>query len=224
MSGADKQPSNTLRAVDDLRALIFSGRLAAGTDHLETELADMLGMSRTPVREATRIVEAQGLLEIRPRKGVRILALSARDMDEIYVVLTELESLAAALAAEAGHGPEDLRPLRASIEDMETSLAVEDREAWAEADERFHQELVRLSGNSRIMEIVSKYNDQVRRARAMTLHIRPLPVRSNADHRAVYDALMRGDAAEARRIHWQHRTNARHVLTDILKKFGLQRL
>lgn len=57
-------------------------------------------MSRTPVREATLLLEAQGLLEVRPRKGVRILSLYADDMHEIYQVLTELESLAAFLAAE----------------------------------------------------------------------------------------------------------------------------
>ena len=68
-------------------------------------------MSRTPVREATLILESQGLLEVRPRKGVRISALSADDMREIYEVLTELESLAASLAAEAHYSEEQLAKL-----------------------------------------------------------------------------------------------------------------
>jgi DNA-binding GntR family transcriptional regulator len=83
------QPNSSI-AVTQLRDLIFSGKLGAGTDHLESELAQALGMSRTPVREAVLMLEAQGLLEVRPRKGVRIKPVSPSDMAEIYDVLTEL--------------------------------------------------------------------------------------------------------------------------------------
>ena len=88
--------SNTQQAQERLRDLIFDGDLAAGTDHLETELADRLGLSRTPIREALVALEAQGLVDIRPRKGVRIRPVSPSDMAEIYDILTELEALAAA--------------------------------------------------------------------------------------------------------------------------------
>jgi len=88
------KPSNTAQAASRLRALVFSGDLAAGSDHLESELADRLGLSRTPVREALLVLESQGLVDIRPRKGVRIRHVSPKDMAEIYDVLTELESLA----------------------------------------------------------------------------------------------------------------------------------
>ncbi len=216
--------SNTRRAVHDLRELIFSGELAAGTDHLESELAERLNMSRTPVREATLMLEAQGLLEVRPRKGVRILALSADDMDEIYEVLTELESLAAALAADAQYCKKDLNILAQSIDDMEVAVTNEDRVAWAKADADFHHELVRLSKNSRIMAIVSNFNDQVRRARMTTLHIRPLPQKSNEEHRALYDAIVSGDSKAAREIHWNHRTSARKMLTELLDSHGLKRV
>jgi DNA-binding GntR family transcriptional regulator len=96
----DTKPlSNTQRAINELRHLIFTGALPAGSDHLESELAERLGMSRTPVREAALTLDGQGLLEMRPRKGVRILPVSVEDMGEIYDVLTELESLAAEQAA-----------------------------------------------------------------------------------------------------------------------------
>ncbi|MEL7133859.1 MAG: winged helix-turn-helix domain-containing protein, partial [Pseudomonadota bacterium] len=64
--------TNVERAVSALRRMIFSGELPPGSDHLETELADTLGMSRTPVREAALILQAQGLVELRPRRGIRI--------------------------------------------------------------------------------------------------------------------------------------------------------
>lgn len=208
--------------MDGLKQLIFSGELSAGSDHLESELAERLGMSRTPVREATLMLAGQGLLEVRPRKGVRILSLSVADMDEIYELLTELESLAARRAANAGFPNSALKKLAASIEDMEKALQKGDRETWAQADEDFHCELVRLGGNSRVISILANFNDQVRRARSMTLFIRPLPVKSNTDHRAVLEAISDGDADAAFRIHHEHRSNARKMLVELLEKHHLK--
>lgn len=217
-----KQKSNSHKAVDELRSLIFSGELAAGSDHLETELAQRLGMSRTPVRDATLILASQGLLEVRPRKGVRISSLSAQDMHEIYEVLTELESLSAAQAASQNHSARALAKLTKSVEQMEHALAQENRADWASADEAFHTELVRLGGNSRIAAIVEKFNDQVRRARTMTLHMRPMPHQSSKDHRALLDAIAKGDANAAQNIHRAHRKSARIMMTDLLAQMGLK--
>lgn len=223
MLDASKPKTITTQAMEQIRQLIFDGELAAGSDHLESELAGRLGMSRTPVREATLMLAQQGLLEVRPRKGVRIATLSLKDMEEIYAVLTELESLAAAEAAARRYTDEDLADLKGSIEAMDDALAREDREACAEADDMFHSELVRLGGNSRVQTIVSMMGNQVRRARAMTLFIRPLPLKSNEDHRSVYDAIRSGDAARAREHHRRHRQHAREVLIDLLKKHRLSR-
>ena len=224
MLEAPKPKTITTRAMEQIRQLIFDGELAAGSDHLESELADRLGMSRTPVREATLMLAQQGLLEVRPRKGVRIATLSLKDMEEIYAILTELESLAAEEAAAKGYSEEDLATLQQAIEAMEGALAREDREGWAVGDNAFHEELVRLGGNSRVETIVSMMANQVRRARAMTLYIRPLPVKSNEDHRAVYDAIRQGDAPAARERHRSHRRHAREVLIELLKKHKLYQL
>jgi len=219
---AAKTKSSSQKAVDELRELIFSGELPAGSDHLETELAEMLGMSRTPVRDATLILASQGLLEVRPRKGVRILSLSAEDMHEIYEVLTELESLSAARAAEKNYSAKDLAALAKTVTDMDAALAREDRTAWAMADEEFHKELVRLGGNTRTAAIVENFNDQVRRARALTLKIRPMPHQSSKDHGALFDAISRGDAKAAHQIHWDHRDSARKLITSLLEQLGLR--
>jgi len=101
VSKEPKQQSATHTAMHKIRQLIFSGDLVADSNHLETELATRLGMSRTAVREATLILQAQGLLEVQPRKGIKIKAISVQDMAEIYEVLTELECLAAKRAAES---------------------------------------------------------------------------------------------------------------------------
>lgn len=219
---ASKMLSSSHRAVEELRQLIFSGELAAGSDHLESELAERLNMSRTPVREAALALEAQGLLEMRPRKGVRIMALSPHDMREIYEILTALESVAAQNAAKIQYDETALKGLARAIDDMDSALAADDLRAWANADDRFHSELVQLGGNSRIVSVVAMMADQVRRARAMTLFIREIPHQSNLDHRHVLDAIRRGDADEAYRIHHTHRTQARSTLLTLLDKHQLR--
>lgn len=224
MDGSTKPMSNSQRAVQELRRLIFSGELGAGSDHLESELAERLGMSRTPVREAALTLAAQGLVEMRPRKGVRILALSPADMRDIYDVLTELESLSAENAARMGYSERELAALGKAINDMDSALAGEDLEAWAIADDQFHSELVRLGKNSRVQAIAAMMVDQVRRARAMTLQFRPLPLKSNEDHRGVLEAIRAGDADEARQIHYAHRTHAKDMLLGILEKYRLLHL
>jgi DNA-binding GntR family transcriptional regulator len=219
-----KSKSNSAIAVEQLRQLIFSGELPAGSNHLESELALRLGMSRTPVREAALTLEGQGLLEVRARNGVRILPISVQDMTEIYDVLTELESMAAANAATRQYDAADLAALEQTISDMDAALSADDREAWAAADDRFHTELVRLGGNSRVVSIVGLMADQVRRVRAVTLHMRPVPLQSNKDHRGVLDAIADSDAKRARDIHYTHRAAAKDTLIKLLTQNRLHML
>lgn len=218
---AVKTLSSSHRAMEELRQLIFSGELAGGSNHLESELALRLNMSRTPIREAALALEAQGLLEMRPRKGVRILAISPDDMREIYEVLTALESVAASRAANAGYKEDELAGLARAIDDMDDALENDDRRSWADADDRFHSELVRLGGNARIQNVVAMMADQVRRARTMTLFMRDKPHKSNQDHRQVLNAIREGQADVAYRIHHAHRTQAQSTLLELLDRHQL---
>jgi DNA-binding GntR family transcriptional regulator len=221
MPNRENALSSTSIAIEKLRELIFSGHLSPGSDHLESELATQLGMSRTPVREALLRLETQGLLEVRPRKGVRITPLSARDMAEIYDVLTELESLAVANAASRNLTNEDLTVLDRAINDMDTALVLDQREDWAAADDAFHKELVRLGDNSRVRMITEMMSDQVRRARLVTLYMRPTPTKSNDDHRQVVDAIRAEDPVTAQKIHRQHRIAAKEILIGLLDRHHL---
>lgn len=214
MGGRTK--SNTIAAMEKLRGLIFSGELAPENNYLESELAERLGMSRTPVREASLMLAGMGLLHIQPRKGVRINGITAHDMSLIYEVLTELECLSVRRAAQAGYNKADLAHLYGCIDAMDAAIAKDDRQAWAINDEAFHDELVRLGDNLHANQIVRQYNDRVRHARNLTLDIRPLPVQSNQDHRAVCEAIFRGNVKEAEEVHRTHRAYARVMLTDLL--------
>ncbi len=221
---SQRMPSQTQRATAALRDMIINNRLPAGSSYLETELADMLDMSRTPVREAAVVLESLGLVEVRPRRGVRILPLAAHDMEEIYEVLTELEGLAADQAARRGLSSEEESAIRAALDDMDRALEKEDREAWADADRRFHELLVALSTNHRLKAIVASYNDQVQRARMLTLRLRPTPTQSNHDHRELFDAILAGDGKRARELHTIHRSRAKKVIIDLLHTHGFHQV
>lgn len=224
MPEKERQSSATLLAVDELKRLIFTGELSADSNHLESELASRLGMSRTPVREAALRLEALGLLQVRPRKGVRITALSEQDMNDIYDLLIQLEGHAAALAAQAGYSIHELSGLRDTIRDMEAALWMDDRATWAVADEAFHDELLRLGGNSRLSGFVSVLNDQVRRARNTTLNLRNSLASSNEDHQRIYRAVLNGDSVLARELLVEHRRRAAGTLIELLQQMGLKRV
>lgn len=212
------------KAYRELRARILDGSLPTGEQFTEEELASTLHMSRTPTREAMLRLAAEGLVEVRPRHGMRVKPVSTVDMREIYEVLTALESTAAALAAARIDQGDSIRQLRTAIADMDAALGRDDLVAWAAADERFHILLVAAAGNSRLSELVQTYVGQSHRVRMLTLRLRPKPVMSNRDHEAVVDAVEAHDARRAREIHFAHREESGRMLVELLASHGLKRL
>ncbi len=219
-----RQQSATLAAAEKIRDLIFSGELVADSNHLETELADRLGMSRTPVREATLMLQATGLLEVKPRKGIKVNGLSTNDIAEIFDVIEELECMSAKSAALANYDDGELVNMQKAIDAMDNALNQEDRQAWAIADEAFHNELVRLGNNSRVEHFASYANDQIRRARSITLNMRPLPTKANQMHRKVYQAIRKGDVKAATETHRKHTSETKELLINLLDSAGLKRI
>lgn len=216
--------SNTQRAYSELKRRILDNEMAAGYQALEQELAELLGMSRTPVREALIRLANEGMVEVRPRHGMRVLPISARDMREIYDVLTSLESTAAELVARNGVSQERLETLNRALRDMDDALATDDMHAWARADERFHELLVEYCGNERLRAMVRTCWDQAHRVRMATLRMRPKPLDSTKEHAQVVDTIARQDADAARRIHRNHRVRAGRMLIEILNTHGIHQL
>jgi DNA-binding GntR family transcriptional regulator len=211
-------------AYQRLKQRILDNEYAPGTQVLEQDLASDLGLSRTPVREALIRLQQEGLVEVVPRHGMRVLPLSPRDMREIYTVLTSLEPTAAELLAARRPSAQEIAPLVDACTAMETALAVDDRLAWAKADETFHRVLVELCGNRRLASMVMTVWEQSHRARMFTLKLRPLPVESTREHRAALEAILAGDAMRARDIYRAHRERARDSLMAIIEQYGLSQL
>jgi DNA-binding GntR family transcriptional regulator len=212
------------RAHGTIKRRILSNALRPDQRVLEQDLAAAFGMSRTPVREALIRLEQEGLVEILPRRGMRVLPISAVDMAEIYELLTALEGHAAERLAERKPTPESVTPLTRALERMEAALEAGNLKAWARADDRFHRQLVALAGNRRLAEMARTVFDQAHRARMATLHLRPWPGPSNKDHRALVRAILKGDARRARAIHTRHRHRAMTMLLALLERHDLRGL
>jgi DNA-binding GntR family transcriptional regulator len=212
------------RAYRKLKRLILDNELSANAQLLELDAAAQLKMSRTPIREAMIRLQQEGMVEIKPRHGMRVLPVSPDDMREIYEVLTGLEGTAAWSVANRGLSKDELGLLRACIKNMDIALEKDDLKAWAAADEQFHSLLITFSGNSRLINMVTQLSDQAHRARVLTLRLRPKPIASNRDHEALVEAIAAKAPEKARRIHFEHRSRAGKMLIDVLNRFGLGKL
>ena len=211
-------------AYEQIRRRILDNAWPPGHRALEQEVALALGMSRTPVREALARLRNEGLVEIIPRHGMRVLPVSATDMQEIYQILTALECMAAELLAARKPGAKELEPLVVATKAMDKALKADDLEAWAGADEQFHRHLVDLAGNRQLQATALNYWDRAHRARMFSLRLRPKPVNSTQEHMQMVERLRAGDAEGAARVTRAHRERARHELVAIFERFKLAQM
>jgi DNA-binding GntR family transcriptional regulator len=210
--------NNTTRAYREIRRRILNSEMAAGKQYLEQELAEMLGMSRTPVREALIRLSDEKLVEVRPRHGARVLSISASDMAEIYEILTELETTAIRRVATNGLSDADVAALDAGCIQMVAAAKAGDNGAWIQLDQDFHLRLMAAAGNARMVEIVRGLLDQVHRVRRQALVQYQAQHASNTEHAALMDAIRRRDPKEAERLQRAHRQRIESVLVSQLKQ------
>ena len=204
-----------------IRQRILDNVYPAGYRALEREFAEDLSLSRTPVREALLRLQSEGLIELIPRHGARVLPVSAGDMREIYDVLTALESMAAEIVTRRRPSAAELRPLSSASREMVEALRNNDLDAWARADEHFHRQLLELAGNSVLIQTVQLLWDRAHRARMVTLRLRPRPVHSTKEHNAIVEAIRAGDPEATVRLYRSHRQRASMELLAILEKARL---
>ncbi len=207
-----------------LRQLILDNKWPPGYQATEQDVASQLGMSRTPVREALMRLQQDGLVSVIPRHGMRVLPVSMSDMREIYDILTSLESTAAELAASRHLSEDQIGGLEKATADMDKALAEDDLERWAQADARFHEQLLELGGNQMLKSVVLNLIDRAHRVRMLTLKMRPKPVNSTREHAELVQAIREGDREKARNIHRAHRERAGIELLALLERLGLNHL
>ena len=212
------------KAYEAIKERILDNTWPPGFQAFEPQVADALDMSRTPVREALLRLENEGLVRMIPRRGMYVVPLSPDDMRDIYDVLAALESMAAELLARRIPSEQELSPMENSLEEMDAALAKNDLTAWAKADATFHHTLLDLCRNNRLATMAFTVWDQAHRARMISLKLRPLPVDSTNEHRAVLNAIRSGNWEEAKRIQYEHRRRGKELVLNALKRFGLPQL
>jgi DNA-binding GntR family transcriptional regulator len=184
------------RVRDHLRQEILSNRLAPGAHLQEESIADQLGISRAPVREALRLLAAEDLVTIAPRRGAVVKALSAEDFRAAYQVREALETLAIRLAVPRMTDT-DRRALRGLYQQMADAAARGDAERFGEANAAFHIYIVERCGNARLVETYKHLKNQMRQYRWWSVALRGAPEGPLAEHAAILDAIERGDLEAA---------------------------
>jgi DNA-binding GntR family transcriptional regulator len=200
--------------VDDLAALlqerILSGAIPTGTWLRQERLAAEFGVSRTPVREALRGLQAQGMVDVVPNRGALVCGPTLRDIRETYAVRAELEGYAAELAAEWMRD-EQLRRMR-EVEEVFARAAAESTESagegpgWGRANDLFHEAILDAAGNHRLMETVRALHRRFpRNVTWSALSGNQRLLQENVDqHRAIADAIARRDPLAAREAMRSH--------------------
>jgi DNA-binding GntR family transcriptional regulator len=212
-------------AYEAIKVWIQTARVPPGGLIDEADAARQLSMSRTPVREALLRLQAEGFIEIGRGKGIRVLPLSATDMRHIYQVISGLEVVAVSLLARLRPSPKDLRPLTDATSEMERAARDGSIDLWGEADERFHRELMRLSGNPKLHAVGSHLRDLAKRAHmvAVRLQTDAYRTRSTANHKTLIKAILGGDQAAAAH-HMEQRQRGEDALVGVVEKFNLANL
>ncbi len=198
------------RARAAIREQVASGRLKPGAQIVEATLATEIGVSRSPVREALRELEREGVVVSHPNRGCFVVELGPEDAEEIVILRAGLEGLAARLAVEH-MSRHDLRALGAIVQRMERTATDSpvDRARFLEADHEFHSEVVRFSGHGRLvrqwksldplvwlLNIRSQWGEEERDPK----HFEKV----SREHWELVDALSAGDPEAAQRAVWEH--------------------
>ncbi|NPV70568.1 MAG: GntR family transcriptional regulator [Firmicutes bacterium] len=204
-------------AYDRIKTAIMENQLKPGVMLQERSLAASLGVSRTPVREALRQLEKDGLVEFIPGKGALVRRISLEDVRDIMQIRQVLEGMAARLAAENA-SPSALESMTAAVDEMDEAFEKGDLRRFTELDLGFHEMLYTESGNQRLHEILNNLRDQVTR---LTILSRDDPDRQNqsrGQHRRILEAVRRRDGDEAERCMSEHVTSVRAYLSNMLLK------
>lgn len=193
---------------DVLRQRIFSHELAPGNWIDELKLAEEMGISRTPLREALKVLAAEGLVTMKVRRGAYVTEVSERDLREVYELMALLESDAAALVATHASNAEleRLEQLHLQLEHAATGLP-DTRQRFFELNEQFHMHLLELAGNRWRKQVVTDLRKVMKLNRRSSLLKTGRVEESLQEHRAILAALKARNpeqAAQALRQHLQH--------------------
>ncbi len=190
-------------AFQKLRQAILRGELLPGQRLMEIQLAEQLGVSRTPVREAIRMLEQDGLAVLIPRRGAVVSKISGKNLRDVLEVRRALEELAVVLAC-SRMSDEEIEELKAANRLFEEAVASEDITRMAETDEAFHDLIYKASDNTRLVQLEMQMREQMYRFRIEHLKDKSKRKHLADEHWMIIDALTKREPDESRDIIRQH--------------------
>lgn len=206
-------------AYDAIHDAILSKKLQPGSKLLVRELAQQLGISHTPVKEALARLVGEGLVQVVPRKGAYVTLLTIRDVVEIYELREALEGLAAAkTAVMITEG--QLAEIAGYLHDGKSCVVNNEVKCYSDVDILFHSAIAKASGNKRLLEALKKLQSQVRLLMATSASLPGRPQRSIQQHEQIYEAIRRRDPNGADEAIRYHVKEAREVIVSYLKASG----
>lgn len=179
-----------------LRRAILKGELKPGERLMEIALADKLGVSRTPIREAIRKLELEGLVVMAPRKGAKVASITERDLNDVLEVRKGMEVLAISLACKRITG-EELEKLETIEQSFQKLIESGNLTELAEMDVKFHDTIYQATNNQRLVQLLNNLREQMYRYRME--YLKDIAVRRTLaeEHKAICQALRKRDEQQA---------------------------
>lgn len=203
-------------AADRIREQVLIGGYRQGQHLVEARIADELQISRGPVREAFKMLRAEGLLTEEPRRGTFVVSITAQDVRDIYGLRAAVEGAAARLLCMADD-PARVAQLEQMVEAISAAAATGDPTAVARADLAFHEQLCRLSGNVRLLETFHRHVPVLRGLLRLDERVLPSIGHVADQHRPVVEAIRAGDVTEAVRLVTEHSEEAGELIANLLE-------
>lgn len=208
-SGFQKPTTLAIEIARHLREAIIRGELAPGERLNESRITRDLELSRSPVREAFRILEAEGLVTLAPHRGAYVRTLSEHDLREIFDVRLMFETHALRHGSPTSEG---LVRLRQAMTEARAALAAARFEQWHQASLRFHDGLVALALNSHLQRLYDDLKISLRRYQISLIGIPEQPRRSQSAHEAILAALEQGNMERGVDLVAEHITSLKEAL------------
>ena len=199
-----------------LREAILRGELKPGERLMEIQLANKLGVSRTPIREAIRKLELEGLVLMIPRKGAEVAQITEKSLRDVLEVRRALENLAVQLAC-LRMSPQTLADLKAAARAFEEILGGEDVTAVAEVDVAFHDVIYMATDNQRLISLLNNLREQMYRYRVEYLKKKECHKQLLWEHQEIIRAIEAGEIDVATKITEQHIDNQVEAVSDALR-------
>lgn len=208
------------QVVLSITEMIERGEIGLGQKIEEASLAESFGVSRTPIREALRILNKQGVVELVPHKGAFVRKFSIKEIEDIFQLLAILEGTCAELAV-SKMTPEDVKKIEKLHGDLERQYKAKDYNAYKKASNKLHRYLMEIAGNAAIIEAIEEFNQKIVLYRNRQLYEPDRLNKSIQAHRKLLDALLEKKGQKAKTAMKRHLLAVSKAVVNLIQTKGI---